>query len=500
MRRAGIDQSTKRSRIKMTSSPDKETEVQTSDQDPKSVKGLIDSQYETRVNASSGYWLCILLPFAFIINNIRYPKSSSAFDYKMTTIVSFGLCLQSIYIFTCILESRSKLLRICLISIPGICTSLFIQIILNQTTAVSVIWGLTTTLTYNYVYFKLLKTLPRSFTYGEASVAAQGLILFLMNGFLRIPHFVNNPPMTYMGQMNAIMITALSCLIVTLVLLYILKPLRNPVAFYPLMVALAVAVCTVPVTRQVPVVTLWNFIVSDLRRVAIIVFYIGLVGATIAAVNWRLQKDEKASTAVRKLFHLLVVFVYIPGLLYQCTFLYIASGVALAVMTVIETVRVIKVPPLYEALEKSFDVFADEKDCGNIALTPFYLLIGCSLPMWISPHACVTIDNALHNVILLMAGVLTVGIGDTAASTIGLAFGKHKLPNSTKSVEGTIANMVAQTLAVFLLVHFGYIHLNPISKLTTGFAIIFSSLIEAFTDQVDNLVLPLIFYITCIIT
>lgn len=48
MRRAGIDQSTKRSRIKMTSSPDKETEVQTSDQDPKSVKGLIDSQYETR--------------------------------------------------------------------------------------------------------------------------------------------------------------------------------------------------------------------------------------------------------------------------------------------------------------------------------------------------------------------------------------------------------------------------------------------------------------------
>lgn len=181
---------------------------------------------------------------------------------------------------------------------------------------------------------------------------------------------------------------------------------------------------------------------------AIIVFYIGLVGATIAAVNWRLQKDEKASTAVRKLFHLLVVFVYIPGLLYQCTFLYIASGVALAVMTVIETVRVIKVPPLYEALEKSFDVFADEKDCGNIALTPFYLLIGCSLPMWISPHACVTIDNALHNVILLMAGVLTVGIGDTAASTIGLAFGKHKLPSKLieeNSVCITEISIVQQT-------------------------------------------------------
>lgn len=206
-----------------------------------------------------------------------------------------------------------------------------------------------------------------------------------------------------------------------------LKFTRHPLIFYPLLIAYSVLVCVVPVTEEPPVQVLLNYLSADERNVFLLLFYIGLVAATISLVSLRSSIEQKASTRTRKWFHLLTVLVFVPGLLFQCNFLYLASGVAFAVMTIFEIIRVAEIAPFQDFLKKAFASFSDEKDCGLLALTPFYLLIGCSLPLWMHPCPCLISDTASKRDILqLLAGVLTVGIGDTSASIVGSTFGRCK--------------------------------------------------------------------------
>lgn len=48
------------------------------------------------------------------------------------------------------------------------------------------------------------------------------------------------------------------------------------------------------------------------------------------------KNNAQADTSSRKIFHILAVMVYIPGLLWQQTFLYLASGIILAIFVLIE--------------------------------------------------------------------------------------------------------------------------------------------------------------------
>lgn len=66
---------------------------------------------------------------------------------------------------------------------------------------------------------------------------------------------------------------------------------------------------------------------------------------------------------------------------------------------------------------------------------------------------------------------------------------------SIKTVEGTIAAIVAQALVLPFLIYFGYIQSSTLLIAKFGAAIVVNSIVETFTDQVDNLVLPLITYI-----
>lgn len=157
-----------------------------------------------------------------------------------------------------------------------------------------------------------------------------------------------------------------------------------------------------------------------------IFLYIGLIGMTVATVIWQMNRREQSNTRTRKIFHILIVLVFLPGLIYQCAFLFVASGIALALLIVLETMRNIRLPPLHGILEHSVKCFIDEKDAGAVALTPIYLLVGCSMPLWLHPCPCDLTDSAGFELLPLMSGVISVGIGDTAASIVGSKFGRIK--------------------------------------------------------------------------
>lgn len=226
----------------------------------------------------------------------------------------------------------------------------------------------------------------------------------------------------------------------------------------------------------------------------ILIFTLLLMLAVITVAYFSI-KNLQSSTSVRKIFHVLIILVFVPGLIYQCSLLYVASVLMLAVFIMLETIRVIELPPFANVLNTAVGTFLDEKDAGLIALTPIYLLIGCSSPLWIHPVPCDITDSAGFELLKLFSGILSVGVGDMAASVLGARFGRHKWPNSIKSVEGTLASIFFQCLAVGALWALKLVHLNYLKVLYAGIAILVNALVEARTDQVDNLMLPLITFV-----
>lgn len=56
----------------------------------------------------------------------------------------------------------------------------------------------------------------------------------------------------------------------------------------------------------------------------------------VTAAATQVQRGQKATTIVRKYFHLLALLVYLPGLVLKPCFLYLASGVIFAVLIGLE--------------------------------------------------------------------------------------------------------------------------------------------------------------------
>jgi dolichol kinase len=77
-------------------------------------------------------------------------------------------------------------------------------------------------------------------------------------------------------------------------------------------------------------------------QVLLVIYWVICSGLAIMAVNVHIQRQQQASTVVRKYFHVLAVAVFIPGLIRECCFLYLASGVVLAVITALEVKKYLR--------------------------------------------------------------------------------------------------------------------------------------------------------------
>ncbi|KAH8253881.1 hypothetical protein KR032_007470 [Drosophila birchii] len=446
-----------------------------------------------RPNAGLGAWLCLLLPLALGVRLLHSPPGcqDEAQMQWILTVSAGGMALETLCFFIYAFIKTGILVK-CLVSLlPGVITSLCFCLLADTSLMFALFVGFLMTAAYQQIYIYTLRGFKHSFSYGEASVFVQGLVLFAMSAIHRFSGLfcAGSWATGDFDQLNMIMVNALFWLLVFCVALITLASLRKPLPFYLLFGVLLMAVTCAPVTQALPVIHLLQFLLRDQKRLGILVFYLLLVLLSCITISWQIGSSSMANTRVRKIFHLLMVLVYVPGVVYECALLYLATGVALAVCVVLELVRVLRIPPFADKLADAFRSFKDEKDAGDVALTPFCLLIGCSMPLWLTPCPCSGAD-----VLALLSGILAVGVGDTAASVVGSKWGRSKWGKSSRSVEGTIAFVVSILMAVWLLDFFGLLALSQAKWFATIFAALNSALVEAFTDQVDNLVLPLIFY------
>ncbi|KAH8372845.1 hypothetical protein KR009_006581, partial [Drosophila setifemur] len=447
-----------------------------------------------RPSAGPGGWLCLLIPVALGVRLTHSPSGCRDEDWmqRFLTVAAAGMALDTLCFYIYVFAQTGILVK-CLVSLlPGVTTSLCFCFLANLSALSSVISGFLLTVTYQHLYIGIMRGFEKSFSYGEASVFAQGVYLFALSVLHRFwvlfrdgSCYTND-----FDNLNLIMLNALFWLTNICLMLAVYPWLRKPIRFYLLMGLLVVTATCMPVTQPIPLVTLLQFLHRSRKRFAILGFYLMLVGLTCITVSWQLKSSSMANTRVRKIFHLLIVLVYVPGLIFECSLLYLATGVALAAFVVLEMLRLLHIPPLAGRLAEAFRSFKDDKDAGDLALTPFCLLIGCSMPIWMTPCPC-----SVGDTLALLSGILAVGVGDTAASIVGSKYGRNKWGGSTRSLEGTAAFVVSILVAVGLLNVSGLVAMTQAKWFATVFAALNSALVEAFTDQVDNLVLPLIFYI-----
>ncbi|KAH7295146.1 hypothetical protein KP509_27G034700 [Ceratopteris richardii] len=222
-----------------------------------------------------------------------------------------------------------------------------------------------------------------------------------------------------------------------------------------------------------------EFVLQDIRRLYLCCFWAFVI--LMSAIPFYMVKSTKfEQIMVRKVFHVMVVVMFIPALTSQQTFLHLAFSIALAVFVVIEMIRIMRVPPLGEPVHRFMTAFTDARDSDLLILSHFSLLIGCALPVWLNGS---THDRPLAR----FAGV---------ASVAGYNFGSMRLTQtSKKTVEGTITGIISMFLAsIFIqcMLLSSSFTITELMSLTV--AVIGTGLVEAYTTQLDNFILPLIFF------
>lgn len=458
------------------------------------ARNLRDFRLVTRPNAGNGFWIVFLIPFAYFVNVLT--RENLHFEYKLNGIVAFTLMLQAFEIFIKFGTGRiQKRYNFSTKLIPGLIGTFLVRVLLKQHIQFCLISGFFPCFVFNGLYLLTLRKLPKSFTLGELGLVLQAYVIFLYNSFIQVPYYYNHPPYSVLSQMTAILQVGLLGVSVIMALTFLWPIFRKTSIFYCLLVTIILTVMSFPVTRELPIKILLKFIFAHSERLFATSYVLGLVGLTGGTVWWFVVKKKASSTAVRKIFHLMIVLVYVPGLIYECTYLFVASGILFAIFIMLETMRLIEIYPFAPILNEAVKAFIDEKDAGKVVLTPIYLLAGCSMPFWLCVCPCDVMDSSVFEFLPLAAGILSVGIGDAVASLIGSMYGKHKWNGLGKSMEGTAANILSQIFAIIVFSQIGLVELSHRNVYAILAAVALNAILETTTDQVDNLVVPIVAFI-----
>ncbi|KAI3639836.1 hypothetical protein MIR68_002150 [Amoeboaphelidium protococcarum] len=133
-------------------------------------------------------------------------------------------------------------------------------------------------------------------------------------------------------------------------------------------------------------------------------------------------------------------------------------------------------------------------DSGPMILSHLYLLIGCSLPLFITMYIPnLTSGNQNARVLASTAGIVALGIGDTFAALVGKRYGRLKWSKlSNKSIEGSIGcflSIFVSTSALIIVTPGCECSFTTMAHIIITSAI--TALMEGCSSQNDNLLLSI---------
>ncbi|KAK3377786.1 hypothetical protein B0H63DRAFT_225762 [Podospora didyma] len=181
-------------------------------------------------------------------------------------------------------------------------------------------------------------------------------------------------------------------------------------------------------------------------RLFLAAYWLAIIGVGLAVV-FRLSPIYEVDTR-RKVFHFMMVAMFLPTTYIDPTFVGLALSLVLAIFLLLDLLRASQLPPLSKPIATFLTPYVDGRDLrGPVVISHIFLLIGCAIPLWLSLASLPrTGAGALNGWevptrdVSMVSGVVCVGLGDAAASLIGRRWGHRKwLWGGGKSIEGSLA-------------------------------------------------------------
>ncbi|KAI1451997.1 hypothetical protein F4805DRAFT_471197 [Annulohypoxylon moriforme] len=181
-------------------------------------------------------------------------------------------------------------------------------------------------------------------------------------------------------------------------------------------------------------------------RLALSAYFVSIIAVGLVVV-FRLSPIYEVDTR-RKVFHFMMVAMFLPSTYIDPAFAALALSIVLAIFLLLDLLRASQLPPLSKPLASFLAPYVDGRDLrGPVVISHIFLLIGCAIPLWLSLGSLPRTGTGFlegwelpSREVSMVSGVVCVGLGDAAASLIGRRYGQRKwLWGGGKSLEGSIA-------------------------------------------------------------
>lgn len=181
-------------------------------------------------------------------------------------------------------------------------------------------------------------------------------------------------------------------------------------------------------------------------RLILSAYWLAIIVVGLAVV-FQLSPIYEVDTR-RKIFHFMMVAMFLPATFVDPTYAALALSLILAVFLLLDLLRASQLPPLSKPIAAFLTPYVDGRDLrGPVVISHIFLLIGCAIPLWLSLASLPRTGSDFlqgwevpGREVSMVAGVVCVGLGDAAASLIGRRWGVRKwLWGGGKSIEGSVA-------------------------------------------------------------
>ncbi|KAI9295502.1 hypothetical protein K502DRAFT_364926 [Neoconidiobolus thromboides FSU 785] len=452
------------------------------------VQLLFSEKKQYRFQVDSGLLLATLLPTLIASSKLIVNSTSAIWtDLLLLTIIN------GFTILTHVILKQMKLpysLSIILLII----SKLWFNDMLQQIFIKKSYLILSSITLFHMVQYLILNLIPTSFTLAELSILAQALSFLTIQGYMILIKS-NNIILLNLSEeiiiLNGVVIGMLIIGVIFTMNCMLMKnknKIINSLLFYMILSG-GIGFIIFPFLNMGlklnPFLWIFNYILKNPSAQLLIIYWI--IAILIGVIYSQIVLESNSLNNRRKYFHGLATLLFIPGYFIDKKLLYVAFSIALSLFLLLEYIRYFKILPFDKVLNNYLIHFTDDKDTGNLIFAHVYLLLGCALPIWLKEDS----------IACSLSGILVLGLADAAASIIGKKFGKTKWVGSNKTIKGTVGFILA-LLASFLL-----IEPQICWQIERLFAIILISvlngLLEAWSYQNDNLILPLYLFSTILL-